>query len=354
MRGSIRKRGPAWQLRVHVGSGQYVSRSVRGSRRDADAAMARLLVEVGGGLHVPSSGAVFAEAAALWLERGSLAPSTRAAYGSYLSGHVLPALGDRPVTKITTAELEGLYGRLAAGGLSAGSVRKCHVIVSGVLGAALRWGWVGRNVAVGAEAPAVRQRPVEAPSAAVVASLVEAADPDFAALIRLAAITGARRGELIGLWWSDVGDGQVTFRRTVTLDGGRPVVRSGTKAGGARSVAFAGLDEHRARCAERALACGAGLGEWVFSPEPDGSRPWRPDGVTQRWARLCRRVGVSGVRFHDLRHFAATEMLAAGFDPVTVAARLGHKRSSMTLDVYASAVPARDVAAFEHMRRLLA
>ena len=91
----------------------------------------------------------------------------------------------------------------------------------------------------------------------------------------------------------------------------------------------------------------------VFSYEPDGSVPWRPDGVTARFVRLRDGLGLSGVRLHDLRHFVATRMLAAGVPVPTVSGRLGHANSSTTLNVYSHFLEASDREAAEALGRLL-
>jgi len=95
--------------------------------------------------------------------------------------------------------------------------------------------------------------------------------------------------------------------------------------------------------------------DWfVFSYEPDCSAPWRPDGVTHRFTRLRAKAGLSVVRLHDLRHFVATRLLAAGVPVTTVAGRLGHARSATTLNVYGHFIAASDRDAARLMSGLLA
>jgi integrase len=92
----------------------------------------------------------------------------------------------------------------------------------------------------------------------------------------------------------------------------------------------------------------------MFSHDPDGTRPWRPDSITRAFARLCRNARLEHVRFHDLRHFVATRLLAAGVDLRTVAGRLGHSKAGTTLNVYAAFAPDADQHAADVMARLLA
>ena len=74
---------------------------------------------------------------------------------------------------------------------------------------------------------------------------------------------------------------------------------------------------------------------YIFSHDPEGATPWRPDYATLAFARLADRLRIAKIRLHDLRHFAATTMLLNGIDVRTAAGRLGHARASTTLDIYA-------------------
>ena len=115
------------------------------------------------------------------------------------------------------------------------------------------------------------------------------------------------------------------------------------------------LRAHRLTQAKDALACGTALAAdaYVFSHAPDGSAPINPDGITHRFRRLARRLGV-GCRLHDLRHFMVTQLVAGGVDWRTVAGRAGHADGHMTLGTYAHFQQAQDRQAAEFMDRLLA
>jgi integrase len=116
------------------------------------------------------------------------------------------------------------------------------------------------------------------------------------------------------------------------------------------------LLEHRERYQARAELCGTTLVEdaFVFSDDPRGALPWKPDRMTLAFGRLCRQEGVTGVRFHDLRHFAATRLLTNGIDVRTVSGRLGHANAATTLGVYAHFLQSADPAAADILGGLLA
>jgi integrase len=163
-------------------------------------------------------------------------------------------------------------------------------------------------------------------------------------------ITGARRGELCGLRWQhvDLDAGVVTFERSIGQIAGQ-MWEKGTKTHQTRRVTVDSetveiLREHRQRCDERASSGGISVRPdgFVFSLTPDCSTQIRPDTITQRYGRLAKRLGIE-TNLHALRHYSATELIAAGVDPRTVAGRLGHAGGgSTTLRVYSAWVAEAD------------
>jgi integrase len=95
------------------------------------------------------------------------------------------------------------------------------------------------------------------------------------------------------------------------------------------------------------------LDAFVFSHEPDGSEPWRPDSTTRAFRLLAAKAGLHGARLHDLRHYVATYLLASGVDVRTVAGRLGHRNASTTLNVYSAFLRDADEQAAAVLARLL-
>lgn len=196
-----------------------------------------------------------------------------------------------------------------------------------------------------------------------VAAALDRLDGPFGVFVRVAASTGGRRGQLVGLQWCDVDvdGGRVTFRRAI-VDGGPGVglVVQGTKTGRSWRVALdagtvGALRAHRAAMAARALSVGVPLAEgaWVFSDDPACRTPWRPDSTSARWRRLRGQVGLEGVPLRALRHMVATELLADGVDVRTVAGRLGHATPALTLSTYAAWMPEADRRAADRMGALL-
>jgi integrase len=226
---------------------------------------------------------------------------------------------------------------------------------------AVRWGWLARNPVSDATRPDVPRTTITPPDAASVRLLLAhatATDPVMACWLHVALATGARRGEVCGLQWGDIDFEQRSIRveRSVSATRAHGIFVKPTKTGGVRRVsittqAIEALVAHRARA--ESAAGRVGQSAFVFTADPSGCRPWRPELVTRRWERLRALSGLPNVRLHDLRHFVATELLTEGIDVRTVANRLGHARTSTTMDIYWAFVPARDRDAADHLEAVL-
>ncbi len=284
----------------------------------------------------------------------TLAPTTRSDWDSVVRRHLIPELGAIPLWKLTARDCDRLYHRMAAEGLGPSRVRCAHVVLHRAVALAVRWGWLGRNPVSDATRPEVPRATVVPPDAVQVRRLLAVArehDPELACWLDVTAATGARRGEVCGLRWSDVDLDAATVRieRSVSATKQNGVFTKTTKTDRFRLVsltaqAVASLIDHLERAEAAAAASGRlfDRSDLVFTSDPECQRPWRPELVTRRWERLRKRAGLEHVKTHGLRHFVATELLTAGIDVRTVANRLGHARTSTTLDIYWAWVPARD------------
>ena len=294
-----------------------------------------------------------------------LAPTTRADWESLITHHILPALGDIPIWRLTARDCDGFYTAMASAGVGPSRVRCAHVVLHRAFAQAVRWGWLARNPVSNASRPEVPRTTITPPDADQVRAVLaraEREDPSLACWLKVAAATGARRGEVCGLRWSDIDLDERTIRieRSVSATRSSGLVIKATKTGRVRRVSITtqatdALVQHRAR-AEQAASDNYRLvdpADLVFTSDATCRRPWRPELVTRRWERLRAAAGMPGVRIHDIRHFVATELLTAGIDVRTVANRLGHARTSTTMDIYWGFVPARDRDAADHLQRVL-
>jgi integrase len=383
----IRERPDRDGLQVQVYAGRdpltgrkrWVSRQVPGKGRTAmkraRRVEAELLAQIAVGQHRGSKTKTVAELIERWLEwRLSvrpISPTTVAAYRGYIDRSILPSLGRLQVGQLDAATLDTFYARLRRHGgkggrpLAASSVRQIHAILSGALTRAVVWGWISHNPARLASPPSREQADTQPPAVEDAARLLRAAtaeDPELGLFLRLAVVLGARRGELCALRWSEVDlePGEVLIAGAVVRVPREALLAKPTKTHAKRRVAVGAgtvelLRARRVAQAKDALAFGTTLAAdaYVFSHVPDGSKPIDPDGISHRFQRLARRLGVR-CRLHDLRHFMVTQLVAGGVDWRTVSGRAGHADGHMTLATYAHFQQAQDRQAAEFMESLLA
>ncbi len=346
------------------GERRRLSRTVHGTRSEAKDALQRMVVDAGGGLYGGGRVTV-GDLLDQLLASATLGPTTRTDWVSVTERHLKPALGEMPLWKLTSRDCDQLYARMKAAGLGQSRVRCAHVVLHRAVAQAVRWGWLARNPVSNATRPPVARVTISPPGAGDVRAALAASrkvDAELWCWLQVAIASGARRGEVRALRWCDVDLDKrfVRIERSVSATASAGVVIKSTKTGKPRVVSLTtqavdALVERRAHAALTAAAAGRDLeeSELVFAIDPLGERPWRPDMVTGRWTRLRKEIGLSHVRLHDLGHFVATELLTAGIDLRTVANRLGHARTSTTLDIYWGFVPARDRNAADHLDAVL-
>lgn len=378
MRGSKRETAPGvWRLRAYVGrdpitgAEQQASRTFRGSARDADTALARLVIEAADGRHATASTTVAGLLSTFCdhSERIGRSPTTIEEYRR-MSAALANGVGSVALADLTPHHLDRLYGVLASRGidggrgpLSAASVNRYHDMIKAACRQAVKWGWLAENPAERATPPSEHPKRVASPSPVDLRQLIETAaahEPRYGILLVLAAITGARRGELCALRWSDVdlAAGVVHIRRSAKQVG-REVLIGTTKTHQERTVAIppeavALLAGWRRTVDDTAARSEIPLVDdpYVFSAVADYSRPMKPATLSSWFASLARRTGMP-YHLHQLRHFAATQLIGAGVDAVTVANRLGHSDPAITLRVYAHAIKDRDRAAAAQLGALV-
>jgi integrase len=291
-------------------------------------------------------------------------------YRAILDRRIIPKWGDTPLRKVRAVDLDRWYGELRSRGgprstpLAANTVMRVHAVLHRALGQGVRWGWLTTNPADHATPGRPKRNEIAPPSPDAVVMLIEKAgtvNPALPVFLRLAAGTGARRGELCALRWENVDfEGRQLVIDRALVEIGGDVIEKDTKTHAARRV---GLDTgtlemlraHRAEREDLARACGATVlpDSFLFSHEVDGSEPWRPGYVTTAFTRIRDELGLGTVRLHDLRHFTATRLLAAGKDIRTVSGRLGHANAATTLGVYAHFLQASDHDAADAIGALL-
>lgn len=282
-----------------------------------------------------------------WLKKNR-SPTTVREYRRIIDRRLVPlALWGRPVDRLSVNDFDKLYDHLEADGLSPASIRRVHAIVVQVGKDMSRRGLTAGNVAKEASLPEGGEREMRIPTDDELAAIFLAAEArEFTrgVCFFVAAGTALRRGELVGLRWSRV---NLATRElvvdTASVMGGQ---LKGTKTGGKgpplvmQPVTVTALSLLRARQLEAFDGMRVDPPEdwFVFSTTPPFDRPPPEDSVTAWFRQACKDAGVSGVRLHDLRHWAVSNALAKGVAPTDVQAMSRHLSLKTMLDVYGHAV----------------
>lgn len=355
---TIRERKPGiWEVRTFTGRDgrgrpTQVSRTVRGTKKDAKRVAAENTLRP-----ATSAGRTVADLLDLWIEHSehAWAPQTRSNQVSRVALVCADAVGRISLAKLSVSDVERWHRRLQTAGTGDWSIRNQHAVLRAALTQAVRWGWITMNPATIARLEKRKQSSRGALTPEEVRRVIAAAteiDLTAGVALRLAAATGARRGELAALRWDDLtGNRLLIDSSLVVLRHGRrgapetPTLRDDpTKTANRRTITLdpstaALLDAHRR---EREA-----LGPWILAV---GDRPVNPERITAWWRRAARDAGLpTQWRLHDLRHWSATMAISHGHDIRTVANRLGHANPAMTLRVYAHAVEAPDLKLAESL-----
>lgn len=279
-----------------------------------------------------------------WLEdaaRPAVRPATYRLYAGVIRLHTGPRLGGILLSRLTPVHVQGLLTSLEKDGASPRLRQIVYGVMHRALGQALKWGMVPRNVCDAIVKPRAPRPTMRVLTEEQVARLLGAAKDDrLYALYVLSVTTGMRQGEMLGLHWDDVDlrGAAVHVRHQLQENNGHPILAEPKTARARRRVdlpeiAVQSLRDHRARM----LAEGHPH-NLVFCDT--GGQPLRKSNLVRRsFQPLLRRAELPSIRFHDLRHTAATLLLSQGVHPKVVQERLGHAQVSITLDTYSHVLP---------------
>lgn len=297
-----------------------------------------------------------------WLEgaRPSLRPRTWLRYEQLLRLHAVPVFGHLPLARVEPQHLQRLLADLLEAGLSPATVRQLHAVLRRAFGQAARWGLAAHNVASLVTPPRITRQEMATLSPEQARIFLAAAKSDrLAALYVLALTTGMRQGELLALRWQNIDASTLHVKATLqrTPDGfifAEPKTARSRRQVALTRAAVEALRSHRARQLQERLRMGVAWedNDLVFANET--GRPIEAANLRNRsfWP-LLGRAGLPRVRFHDLRHTAATLMLGQGVHPKIVAEMLGHSQIAMTLDLYSHVTPTMQRQAVEALEAVL-
>jgi integrase len=379
MRGTVAKKGDRWYAVIYDGIDPVTGKDRRrwvpaGTRRsDADKLVVELVKRRNDGEPVVTERLtvrVYLMERWLPLQRSQLRHSTYDQYRRNIELHVLPGLGSKRLDKLTVHDLDRLYVGLLEkgrkdkriGGLNPRTVRKIHLVLHKALADAERKGMIARNVAALADAPAMgasKKEGIKAWDATQLRTFLTAMRSHrLLPAFHLAAHTGMRRGEVLGVRWGDIDlEANRLSVRQALVSVGYVAAISDVKTGSARrtiDLDTGTVDRLRAWRDLRVDEGGTAAivdGALAFT-KPDG-REIHPDSFSQTFDRAVAKLDLPAISLHDLRHTHATLLLKAGVPIKVVSERLGHASAAFTMTVYQHVLPGMQAAAAATFAELL-
>jgi integrase len=339
---------------------QQRMRSGFATKSSAVAAMVTLQASKEDGSYIEASRRTLGDYLASWIAGGAgghIRATTLKNYDVAVRVHIIPSLGKIALQRLTRAEIKTMCHDLQVGGyregrstgkaLSPKTVHSVALTLRKALADAVADGLLRSNPAEAVHRLPTDRKEMLTWSAAELRSFLGAMndDPNYG-LWRLAANTGMRRGELLGLRWRefDPTSGRVAVRQQLIRAGKVVAFGSPKTAAGRRSVSLdtgtvGALEAIRSAQKVNRLRFGAGYADHdLIFCRPDGS-PHDPDTVTHQFELACSRAHVQRIRFHDLRHTHATLLLQANVHPKVIQERLGHSNIMVTMNTYSHVLP---------------
>ena len=353
--GSIFKRKDGrWVCAVTLGfqGGKIKRKTIYGrTRKEVQDKLTPILRDLQKGIPVITERQTVGQFLDRWLSDSvkiSVRPKTFSSYSDLVRLHIKPELGHIQLTKLSPQHVQGLLKDRLKAGLSARTVQYIRTVLRVALGQALKWNLVARNVAALVDSPRVEKFELQPINQEEAKALLKAIQGDrFEALFTVALSLGLRRGEALGLKWSDIDFQARTLRISQALqriDGKLRLSEPKTKS--SRRVLYLPdslinkLKEHRTRQLEEKMLAGPKWQDTGLVFTSSIGTPVDPRHVKRRLDPLLKNAGLPHFRVHDLRHFCASLLLAQGVPLKVVSDILGHSQLAVTADLYTHVLPA--------------
>lgn len=356
------RKGKQWVAQIFLENGKTKQRYFS-TEKEAVQALGEMLYEQRQGTLVTEGDQTITQHFERWLavHKTTIRHSTYLTYRSALDKHILPAFGHLALRKLTAQHLDTFYARKVEEGLSSSRVHALHTVIYMALQQAIRWRLLARNVGEDVSLPR-DSRPHERQTLTTeqAQKLLDAARGHrLEAMLTLALTTGMRRGELLALRWQDIDftNRRLSIQRSVSrLPGGYRVSEPKTTSG-KRSITLppfviVALGQHRVRQLETKLKVGPAWEEHDLVFSNSYGRFLNSASLYHLFTSVVKKAGLPHMRFHDLRHSAATLLLAMKVPVKVIQELLGHSSITTTLNVYGHVLPTMQDEAMDNMERL--
>jgi integrase len=361
--GSIHKReNGTWRVQVSL-EGQRLSFTAK-TRRECQEWLKKTVDQIDNGLTYDSTTVSLGEYLSSWLisVKASRRHSTWIHYDHLVRAYIIPRFGTVKLKDLRTEQIQNLYNQMLADNIGAYTIIKLHTMLHSALEQAVKSGLAHRNVTDPAIPPKEPNKEMKILDESQVSQLlVTAHGTRYEALLHLAVATGMRQMEILGLKWSDLDWIKQTIKVERQLDryNNEGVQFSPTKTrNGRRTIALGDrtceiLRQHYDRQHETQKKAGEAWQEYGLIFTSANGTPIHFRNLLRDFKHLLKAAGLPIIRFHDLRHTAASIMLNYGIPVIVVSRRLGHAKPSITLDVYGHLIPSMQEEAAQKIDELI-
>ena len=345
-----RKDRKQWIAQIKLEGGKYKTRSAK-TQREASEKLKKMQRELEQGTLATGPRQTVGQFLEHWLERvhkSTIRESSYFRYRTILNQHLLPGLGHIQLQKLTPEYIEALYEHKQDEGLSARTIRTIHVVLHKALETAIRRRFIARNVCDDVSLPRLTRHEIQPLTGEQALMLLAAAKGHrLECLLIVVLATGMRRGELLALRWQDVDFEyrSLYVRHSVNLFEHRGYIETEPKTANSRRrivlphFVIDALKQHRAHQLEARLKAGATWEDHDLVFCNTYGRYTDPASLRRLFKGLLKKAGLPDMRFHDLRHSAATILLSMGVPAKVIQELLGHSQISMTLGTYSHVLP---------------
>jgi len=366
--GSIYKRADGrWAAAINLGyqDGKLKRKTFYGTTQaEVKGKLVAALHDQQKGLPIPTERQTLAQFLDQWLAdvaQPSVRPKTYRTYHDLIEHHIRPALGKKQLVKLSPQDVQSFLNKKLQSGLSAKTVKHINDTLRAALNVAMKWGLVHRNVATLINPPRIQKQEMKIFTPEQAKAFLESVKGHrLEALFIMALTLGLRRGELLGLRWSDVDLDAATLRVNFALqrcDGELQLVEPKTeksrRALPLPALLVVALRAHRTRQLEDRLALGSNWQETRFVFTSTIGTPMEPRNLNRMFDALLINAKLPKIRFHDLRHSCATMLLSQGVPQRTLMEILGHSQISLTMNTYSHVLPEMTRAAIGVMDSVL-